>query len=229
MYYLIFMKKHSGDRFPYAIVEVINAYINGAGSTDLIVSLPGYLSKNQANANDFCDNVLLAHTGKTKKVYFSEGMSKRNCFPGTTIVIQDYHNNYATRGAVISLGLTTGYDHSKMMFFVDDSSNNAIADIRAMNPNIKAALIGSSNQSYNTYLNSPAMKGEADLFIINADAFTVEQRGIIERDLNRFYEQLNDELRERVIFSRQMFGGGYNFLGDIFRDCFGGANNNDNQ
>ncbi|HFR3714881.1 TPA: hypothetical protein ACHWB5_001656 [Streptococcus suis] len=95
------------------------------------------------------------------------------------------------------LSTTTKKDHRKMVFFFDilkgkwknplQNTPLTVTDVRNFITSIKvhAVLIGSSNVSFETYYNSPANKGEADLFL-----FTDEMGMDFEKDLeSKFFNQ----------------------------------------
>lgn len=64
----------------------------------------------------------------------------------------------------------TNEDHAKMIFVLNNPKGlNCVKASDLITFDVKAVLIGSSNQSYITYFNKIADKGEADLFLINGN------------------------------------------------------------
>ena len=164
------------------------------------------------------------------------------CIQGNTV--QDYHNAHFNKFGNINNALK---DHSKMLFFLDPSSvnggllNQKEGDIELEEAQsllkgceVKAVLIGSSNQSYNTYFKDPADKGEADVFMIKDIALVKEEgktdcpldEAFFDEKAKEFYDYVinNEDVNgnklkneSHIILSKRIRGGEENFLDEILQ------------
>lgn len=168
--------------------------------------------------------------------------SSKICIYGKTV--QDYHNAHFNKFGNINNAMK---DHSKMLFFLDQHSVNG----RLFNQNnkdmeleeaqlllngckVKAVLIGSSNQSYNTYFKDPADKGEADVFMIKDIALVKEDdktdspldEAFFDEKAKEFYDYVTnyEDVNENklknenhIILSKMIRGGRDNFLDEILQ------------
>lgn len=166
--------------------------------------------------------------------------SSKICIYGKTV--QDYHNAHFNKFGNINNALK---DHSKMLFFLDPHSVNGElfkqnkedmeledAQLLLKSCNVKAVLIGSSNQSYNTYFKDPADKGEADVFMIKNSALVKEEDRIAISLNEEFYDEKAKEFYDKItnynetnenklknenhiILSKMLRGGEGDFLGKM--------------
>ena len=148
--YSIFVKKNKKDTFPYGVNTVIQKYITKYGQRDTLVVWPGYQSKTKPLIDDFCAE--LRRIAPDNTIFFANGMNGLCLVTGTGSTVHDCHVPTIERDI---FGLI---DHSKCIIF---------ADFGYEKPRINAILIGSSNLSYNTYVKSPAPKGEFDVLLID--------------------------------------------------------------
>lgn len=163
MIYSIFMKKTQGDNAPYDISAVLNNYMSHLDADDIVLTVPGYMSTKKTTIANFINNLRFPHN-----TYFTVGMngSQRNATLTTTIQ-QEHNSNF-------NLSITglqnNNTDHSKMMFFLENNQLTTSINVQDLERlNVKAILIGSSNQSFTTYFGTPAYKGEADILLIDGD------------------------------------------------------------
>lgn len=91
-------------------------------------------------------------------------------------------------------------------------------------------MLGSSNQSYNTYLSNIADKGEADVFLVDSRFFPDCDGTNDDEILIRFYNnliELNDRINEayanRILLAKQIRNQHYDegFLYNLFHRCIG--------
>lgn len=93
-------------------------------------------------------------------------MNGNRIVKGGTKTIHDAH--YAIKPQVLS----TLADHSKCLIFVDSNSVKNTTNILNNNLQIKAMILGSSNISCSTYVDSPTVKGELDIMLINENYYS---------------------------------------------------------
>ena len=173
------------------------------------------MSRTQNTIDIFCNTINLG-----SNVYFAKGMNGDGLIHGLVPAtkIQDYHNQKYTS---LSTALNPKNDHSKMLFFLDDKSIIKETDkieIDKDNIVVKAVLVGSSNQSYNTYLVSPTLKGEADIFIIDSEIVPRSADKSVKNLLVEFYDSNNiKEERKNIVISEQICGENHDFLLEIFK------------
>lgn len=173
MIYTFFMKKFQKDKAPFPTTLVVKEYLNLYGQNDIVISFPGYMGTTSKSIGKFLSKMCFP-----TNTYFTVGMNGKNQMKFKSNV-QNYHNSFFNKIKNINKPLK---DHSKMLFFLDPSSvnrglfNQNKEDVELEKAQsllkgckVKAVLVGSSNQSWNTYFKDPADKGEADVFMINAD------------------------------------------------------------
>lgn len=166
------MRKTQGDRQPFPTTTVVSRYINRfLDNDDITIAFPGYMSVKGENIDAF-KNSIKFH----KNTFFTAGMNGSRIDGKETI--QYLHNkDFDVR---IDDLTKTNYDHAKMMFFLKNTSpvnkNNKISVTDLLSMQVKAALIGSSNQSYITYCSDKADKGEADILLIDGNYLNADDR-----------------------------------------------------
>ncbi|MGL4949263.1 MAG: hypothetical protein ACRC5M_02690, partial [Anaeroplasmataceae bacterium] len=213
MFYTFFMKKNLHDKPPLPTTTLIQKYIYQYGDSDLIISVPGYMSTKSHTADDFLNNMRIPNS-----TYFTVGMNGTIDidYKGSGIQIQNYYNRNSN---IIVSNPVNIKDHSKMLFFIANDNTNNIFDFKKLtNYQVKAILIGSSNQSKGTYFASN--HGEADIFIIDGnylkpvnDDNYLKPVNVDDQIIN-FYNDLtvNDSsdsselLKKRILLSKQLIG-----------------------
>lgn len=131
-------------------------------------------------------------------------IKKYRCFkysPTTDAIINLGHKCYYNKNSHKS-------DHRKMIFFLNNEKK------------VKAILIGSSNYSYNTYLEST--HSEADIFFLNYKINSKQEIDAHETNKN-FIELLKNKTQENDIKFNDNFIlsesiNSNNFLDDIFKE-----------
>ena len=208
----IIIKKNQGDAFPYGLNEIIRTYIKLFGQNDVLIACPGYQSTTKPRIDDLCKE--LKRIAPKNKIFFANGMNGHlpEFYTGKTI-----HQCHVPTIDPMVFG---GLDHSKCILFADGAS------FKNKTARIKALLIGSSNISYNTYINANkfAPKGELDVFLLSeeeigledfrrirdcaSDSMCIKNKGS-ERNIRCIYSKtLDDEnYRDSEIFN--------SFLGDF--------------
>ncbi len=176
MYYAFFLKKFKGDKSLFPTTKLVKEYIKSIGKDDYVLCVPGYMSTTQKTINDVIRKMEFPIF-----TYFFKGMNGQRILKNSKRSIQDNHNDiikqrvphssssdYANFLMLISK-ICQDDDHSKIIAFLEhDKTVQPVNYITQCH--VKAMLIGSSNQSHNTYFgtNNKADKGEADVFIIDA-------------------------------------------------------------
>ena len=198
--YSLYIPKYQNERGEFLITNVIKEYTERAPKLNCILSSPGYLS-NRINTIDLfvdkmCGSVL--HRSPLSIGLFN-GMNGNNSLGTTTIV--EYHNMRFRKYGInaLTINCKKQKDHRKMMFFIYDPENYS-KEINILNDNsgdktdfidryinkikVKGILIGSSNQSYNTYFSYDASKGEADLLMFTDSIFAKHMINLINLSSN---------------------------------------------
>lgn len=198
--YSLYIPKYQNERGEFLITKVIKEYTERAPKLNCILSSPGYLS-NRINTIDLfvdkmCGSVL--HRSPLSIGLFN-GMNGNNSLGTTTIV--EYHNMRFRKYGInaLTINCKKQKDHRKMMFFIYDPENYS-KEINILNDNsgdktdfidryinkikVKGILIGSSNQSYNTYFSYDASKGEADLLMFTDSIFAKHMINLINLSSN---------------------------------------------
>ncbi|HFI0633993.1 TPA: hypothetical protein ACGO0I_000676 [Streptococcus suis] len=180
--YTLFTQKTKDETIPFQVTEALEEYMDFLANKSInpipinIVLFQGYLGSKPVNSNPnpnqspqpYAVLASLFSGRQINNLIITRGMgqpvnrSKLNGLPIST---------------VIDLSTKTKKDHRKMVFFFDVFDDKATAPLRnsplrdkdvekfISSIKVHAVLIGSSNVSFETYYNSPANKGEADLFL----------------------------------------------------------------
>jgi|GEM_PF-5741863 len=187
MLYTILTRKPYGYTKIHPSLAVIRHYLNHIGRDDLLLCLPGYMSKKpktlQAFANQFPLDENVHGNCNVHRCVFLAGMNGYQYVSGTApTTICNYLNQYLYQNNIASAS-EYRLDHSKVILFLDEPYlpttplrngehlsleliKDAIADKRIM---VNAAFIGSSNLSHNTLTKvPPSGKGETDVFLISS-------------------------------------------------------------
>ena len=219
MIYCVFMKKEAKNTVAPPIVGVVSAFIGAFARNDVMISLPGYMGRNRKTIQNFISTLQFG-----KNTYFTVGMNGTQPIANANISIQNEHNSYFN---TLPATITHYTDHSKMMFFLDVAEPNATEEeaLRSLelllamgetaNIPIKAVLIGSSNQSYDTYVKIGSSKGEADILLIDGEYIDANDEDA-EKAIVKMYEELPQEVKDRTILSKELAGNG-RLLTEIFK------------
>ena len=160
MIYSIFMRKIQGESVPFPTTIVVQEYIDKfVKDNDIVITFPGYMSNKNKTIHNFISAINFP-----QNTHFTVGMNGARIVKTTGVTIQEEHNKNFT--LKVSGLVPSQRDHAKMMFFFDnDQPLTNINVTQLLTMNVKAVLLGSSNQSQNTYFNLTADKGEADIFL----------------------------------------------------------------
>ena len=171
MLYTVYIPKKQGESNEFCITSVIKEYLKLNQCCDGVICAPGYSSKTQNNHIEFWEKTFPEEIIKDRnfKAWVLEGMNgvaTNKSFMDAVRLIN--HIDF------INPGKNSGNDHRKMMAFFRSShmipENNGLDKQSFLESiEIDSVLIGSSNQSYNTYLKKPAAKGETDIMLIAAN------------------------------------------------------------
>jgi len=166
--YIYVVKKNEGHIGVSPVLNLVQNYVTKFGKNDFFVSIPGYLSVSKKSMDIFCDEFPRKVIGNQIKNqgYFFQGMNGTNMLKGSSLTIQNYINRIYGNFSSITTPQT---DHSKTIIFFESLNLNIYETIEDFieNANVKAILIGSSNQSYYTYIHSPSSKGETDILLVD--------------------------------------------------------------
>lgn len=207
MIYSILVKKVYKSVGISPLLLLLNSFCLSHDIEEFIVCLPGYLGKNKITLSDFYNNFPKKTSKSTTPNigYFFSGMNGSNLIKLTRVTCQNYINSlYGS----YSTTFTEPKDHSKVAVFFWKEDNLIVKkniDNLIKNGKVFAILIGSSNQSHQTYIKSPADKGECDILLIDGDIYIdsespeneIDNRiiSIIENlDVNNDYFGVNKEI-----------------------------------
>ena len=179
MIYSIFIKKTEGDYAPFPLADVIKNFISKIGDDVFLLGWPGYIGVNSNSIDDFKRAITPKHKHIILKGYFFPALNgMRNIkhpLTGANITTNKYQNEIF---GDYSCSHTGKKDHSKILAFIrfnNDFNKFNNTEFKNLDEfllqgyfDVLAILIGSSNQSQNTYCNSPTPKGEADVFMFDS-------------------------------------------------------------
>lgn len=229
MIYSIFMRKNFHDASPFPTTVMVNGFLNKfMNDDDIVIAFPGYMSRTLPTIDHFIKSIKFP-----PNTYFTvgkNGKDKPRFAPTTTKKIQEIHNGYFSPKMC---GLkSTDKDHAKMIFFLSgDGLEEDMTLTRLLSLNVKAVLLGSSNQSNTTYFKPTADKGEADILLINGNFIDNDERTadakILEffrnplegfrgnEEQNEMNEFNNDDIKNSIALFKEM-DSPENFLKNIF-------------
>lgn len=212
MIYTIFFKKYQGDLTPFDSVKYLKRIISKC-KNPFIVGWPGYISKTASTLDDFYYN-LNPFANKQLHGFFFKPMliNMLKCGKTNEEYINDLFGNHYISQPRLD-------DHSKILVVLDldDNSNR---DIDLMNDihDVKAILIGSSNQSFNTYFYSPTPKGEADVLLFNIEKKDNEDdtQALINYFGDNLINKNSDSMGQNPLIAKEVFGRTSEYLNQIF-------------
>lgn len=199
-----------------------------------IIASPGYLSTSESTAKKFINGLskILKTDYNKVKLGFLNGMNGHVPDKLGNIHIDNHYNNLSTYNfESIELENNKKLDHRKMICFFKTSSEFTDKIINSKNlerflseTEVYAVLIGSSNQSYTTYFENKAKKGEADVFIFREPdstiPFSLEDK-LTDKNITNDFNELRDLFKEAVI-TKSFFGEGHTktqeYLNNILRE-----------
>lgn len=218
------MKKNQGDTAPFKIATTIKNFLKKHQDI-FILGWPGYIGKSTSAINNFYNEIV--PTGQIVNGYFFQALNGTRMVSHPTtrrmISLQEYINELFGN---VNCSLKKRKDHSKILAFIklidykgDDISNYLLND----NYEVYAVMIGSSNQSENTYVKSPTPKGEADIFMIDTEVIINQSKHSMnatmienntEKEMLGFYLYVNDNPDEHhpennssaIVISKQIKG-----------------------
>lgn len=202
-------KGHVGDS---PVFQILSNFISLYGKPLFMVSLPGYLSFQIKDIDDF--------SNKLKSIfpnaYFTIGMNGDGILP-TGIKRRDYINSkFNNRGISIS----AKRDHSKMMFLFECNQNNLLEKpFNLDGSKCVAVLIGSSNQNLTTYFKR-ANYGESDVLLIDLDFARKEEKVAIgiEENYDEYALSLVNNINEKILISISKEINNSNFLQKLVKE-----------
>ncbi len=228
------MREAETDR---KILRFLKWYVSTSTNEYSIISAPGYLSRGEYRINQFLrklSRILVKRKGSTY-LGILNGMNGHHYANGSNKTILEVHNDRLTAHNFqrIIMKPSTAFDHRKMMcffkynnhpeFISSDTIDEFLDDIY-----VGGILIGSSNQSYLTYFQEYASKGEADVFIFDAEndsGINSYIKNVISSDP---YPDIRNEVAYRedvfsdIVLTRSIHGLGHTnsqeFLKNILKD-----------
>lgn len=216
MIYSIFLKKNEKDLKPFPIVRIVRNFLWMASEDVFILGWPGYIGRTSSSIDDFKKEITT--TKGVLNGYFFKALNGNRIIShpttGVPINTNDYQNEIFGNYCCPSSNLE---DHSKILVFVKFTKEvidkNLYDVLSNKNFEVLALLIGSSNQSFNTYGKSPTPKGEADVFMFDSEFLqnsTDENQTICKllygEDNNPIedYSGSTKKEKENIIISKQL-------------------------
>lgn len=241
--YSIYIPKYQREKdFEFKLPRVLTMYMEATRYKYNLLSLPGYLSKTDTSIRDFINRF---EHGITKwnsiSVGFFNGMNGSHPVAGrkSGTIIESHYGHFRALQKM-NIAYRKLKDHRKMLFFFEETKaverdeigrivlNNRTAESFINNIRVGAILIGSSNQSWNTYYaggRTRADKGEADLLMFSEAYFAEDFTRIVKGEKPRFFEVENDfeynpnlDFSDCVVFESMSHKGDEEYFNDILRD-----------
>lgn len=190
MLYTIFIKKNENDRVN-VLSKLVEKYYR-LNPNMFILGWPGYIGKNQTSLDDFAK--IFTTANPTPNGFFFNPLNE--VMLTIRITNTNYLNSIFGSNQLYQKGLK---DHSKIMALLELNNpyNKLTISDEILNHNfiVKCLVIGSSNQSANTYYKLPAQKGEMDVMMIDCDE---------DDDKIKTFATECEVNKERIIISKEI-------------------------
>ena len=182
--YVIYGQKGKGDPQPFPINSQISFLSDLFKNQCWIFAAPGYMSRDE-KAKEYIERFdelircFSGHEADTQKQYIAFGNGYNTSVEDEYTTVID-KGTYALKTYKVDLPQTRRNNHSKMIFYFfwenaelkdkyaggDLVLSRATAKEFLNGITVKAIIVGSSNQSYTTFFNNSADKGEADVLLL---------------------------------------------------------------
>ena len=183
--FLTYIPKVKGESVDFRIVDVIKTCMKFYPNGNNIISSPGYMSKTLKSISDFVNNFQkIVPSKEIIRIGYLKGLTG-TVKPGSLNIIDEHYNKLigTKKFQKINIKMSNKSDHRKMIFFFginntpsfnfsSDTLNKKNVQKFLDSISVNAILLGSSNQSYNTYYGGSvkkADKGEADILMFIED------------------------------------------------------------
>ena len=226
--YTVYIPKYKGENPDFNIIKVIKLYMRSTDYDCGILSAPGYMNKNATDMYFTKTGKIFhkSRLGKNRNISVGifNGVNGTTLInvgkkPGK-ITCREYHeNSIKSHGLnLIRIKCKKSSDHRKMIFFLENPDMRFISDEDMekrdesrneelslanysdflTNTKVRAIMIGSSNQSLQTYYGGSkglsADKGEADVFMFVDDS-----------DVKDAFVNTNDKLlQDSIVISKSI-------------------------
>ena len=230
MLYIAYLPKTKGEpKESRKINCILDWYMSITEYQYSVIAAPGYLSRGENTIKEYIKNLsdILTNGSQNIKIGFLNGMNGHYISTSGNIIIDEHNDNLShNHFERIILNPKNERDHRKMLcFYKDDKHTNEIKlesiDEFLKTIKVDAILIGSSNQSYTTYFNDTASKGEADIFMFVApensriEKFIYTLKG---KDYNPDINQKWIELFDDIVITESFYGKGHENSQEFFKD-----------
>lgn len=248
--YTIYIPKYEKSRAKPLITEIIRGYMRYHRHECGIISAPGYMPTAVWRIDNFIENLCEDIQDCSKctkpckspcdkvKISYANGMNGSNTIATTgKTITEKMEEAIAKTGGLDNLELNWAVkkDHRKMLFFFrklreyPSSTPISLENYEQFLKTIEvtAVMIGSSNQSFHTYYQTPAPKGEADIFMFSVDdpfGECVSENGLLmkkPKDLVNDHDTLSPRIIDEVVISKSIYtpyGNCNDFLRKILED-----------
>lgn len=190
--YTLYIPKYKGEKRPYLVQKVVNTisqYCLNKNSPFGIFMAPGYLSKTENTIQEFTKDFPFSSMNNSIKNSYLGIFKGMNSWAKVTLsnskkdTVLNVHSREYTSVGNNWVDLTCKAhkeDHRKMLFVFSlyDPNTTIPSQISKSNINsflklvdVNFVLIGSSNQSHNTYFAPCCTKGEADILLFTEQRF----------------------------------------------------------
>lgn len=221
-FYLYFIKKQQGQKGLSPLLLLIQKYQRIYGSNDFIFCWPGYMSSSVKNLKSFAKQFF--KNSNIREGYFLVGMNGKNSLTHRkkSVSIQNFLNSLCGN---YSLTIRPARDHSKIAVFLSSTClplPGQPIDAFLKTATVHAIAIGSSNQSKETYINSPAYKGEADVFLLDPNVLQPSNSDELDQQALQLKKSVN---KGQILVSKKI-GNGHLNLQRLFLTLLEGSSSN---
>lgn len=255
--YVVYGQKGKGDPQPFPLNAQIRFLSDVFDNRCWIFAVPGYMSKDEKAAKyvERFDELIRHNSGyesNAQKQYIAFGNGYNASAKDEYSAVID-KGTYTLKTYRVNLPPVRRNNHAKMLFYFfweneelkdkyasgDLALSKTTAKDFLAGITVKAVIVGSSNQSYTTFFNSSAEKGEADVLLLPSRSkpgeVLADEEAFI-RDIN--WEYGNDDLGRQFvdthrdffdhnIISKSLFlvkdwDSEEEFFKEIFRKCLTG-------
>ena len=257
--YIIYGQKRKGqDNDPFPLNSQISILADLFDNKCWIFSMPGHMSRGN-NASTYLEklNELIGKSSTNEQyIGFGNGYhsyeARGKYISEINRLSSENPSGFLLRNYSVSIPKNIRHNHSKVLIYYSWKNNNSNLknsfedgklgipeiplDVFIDSIDVKAVIIGSSNQSFNTYFSEHADKGEADILLLpsgTSHEMCTNTKNSIVHDIalgcgmeirNDFFDEDHNDFFENNLISKTVLPLQGNmrddeFLKSIFKNC----------